>query len=130
MTPEQEREYHTVLLAGLLHDIGKYFQRGEFGGLVSGQHPQVGANFVKAWHDDFARCVDAELLHTLVQRHHESPAFREGLRVDDITDPHTRTLARLVSRADNLASSERAERATSFQDFRTTALAPVFHRVR
>jgi CRISPR-associated protein Csm1 len=50
--------------------------------------------------------------------------------VDDLEDEHTRALARLVSRADSLASRERAERAAQFQDFRTTALVPVFHRVR
>jgi len=26
------REYQTVILAGLLHDIGKFLQRGEFKG--------------------------------------------------------------------------------------------------
>lgn len=126
------KEEQTVILGALLHDIGKYLQRGDFGELrVKGQHPQVGADFVSAWRDDFARCVDADLLRTIVQRHHESRHFADDLRVDTVSDPHTRALARLVSRADNLASSERAPRATeqSFQPFRTTALAPIFDRV-
>jgi CRISPR-associated protein Csm1 len=130
MSPSQQREYETVILGALLHDIGKYLQRGDFGGRVSGQHPQVGATFVSAWQAEFGRCVDVTLLRTLVQRHHESTAFREGLRVDEIADEHTRALARLVSRADNLSSSERGERAAKYQQFRTTALAPVFHRIQ
>jgi CRISPR-associated protein Csm1 len=131
MSPEQQREYRTVVLGALLHDIGKYFQRGAFGGMVTGQHPQVGALFVGAGHEDFARCVDADLLRTLVQRHHESHHFPEALRVDGLTDPRTRALARLVSRADNLASSERAPRHpdSGYQPFRTTALAPIFDRI-
>jgi CRISPR-associated protein Csm1 len=130
VSPSQQREYETVVLGALLHDIGKYLQRGDFGGRVAGQHPQVGATFVSAWQEEFGRCADVALLRTLVQRHHESAAFREGLRVDDISDDHTRALARLVSRADNLSSSERGGRAATYQQFRTTALAPVFHRVQ
>jgi CRISPR-associated protein Csm1 len=130
MVPSQQLEYETVILGALLHDIGKYFQRGDFGGRVVGQHPEVGATFVSAWQEEFGRCVDVALLRTLVQRHHESAAFRDGLRVDDISDDHTRALARLVSRADNLSSSERGGRAATYQNFRTTALAPVFHRVQ
>lgn len=131
MTPEQQREYRTVILGALLHDIGKYLQRGDFGGMVTGQHPQVGAVFVNAWREAFDRCVDARLLRTLVQRHHESHQFPDSLRVDALTDAHTRALARLVSRADNLASSERAPREPNraYQPFRTTGLAPIFDRV-
>jgi CRISPR-associated protein Csm1 len=131
LPPEQQREYRTVILGALLHDIGKYLQRGDFGGVVAGQHPQVGAVFVNAWHDYFDRCVDANLLRTLVQRHHESHHFPESLRVDALTDPRTRALARLVSRADNLASSERAPRepSQSYRPFRTTGLAPIFNQI-
>ena len=131
MTPEQRREYRTVILGALLHDIGKYLQRGDFGGMVAGQHPQVGAVFVNAWREEFSRCVDADLLRTLVQRHHESHHFPQSLQVDALSDPHLRALARLVSRADNLASSERAPRDETmpYQPFRTTGLAPVFDRV-
>src|SRR5262245_29370223 len=131
MIAEQRREYQTVVLAGLLHDIGKYLQRGDFGGMVAGQHPQVGANFVGAWSEEFSRSVDAELLRTLVQRHHESSRFPDALRVETLTDPRVRSLARLVSRADNLASSERVPREFSHprQPFRTTGLVPIFDRV-
>jgi HD superfamily phosphodiesterase len=33
-----EKEYQTVLLAALLHDIGKLIQRGKFLHLDKGQH--------------------------------------------------------------------------------------------
>ena len=80
---EAEREYRTVILAGLLHDIGKCFERGDFGAVkVTGKHPQVGADYVRACHSYFDRCVDAMLLHTPVQRHHEGRQFPDALRVE------------------------------------------------
>ncbi|MCC6443078.1 MAG: type III-A CRISPR-associated protein Cas10/Csm1, partial [Armatimonadetes bacterium] len=124
------REERTVTLGALLHDIGKYLQRGEFRGMVSGQHPAVGADFIRAFGEHWGQCADPALLETLVQHHHESDSFKEGLRVDDIGDPHARALARLVSRADNLASSERSERASGYRDFRVTALSPALGRVK
>ncbi|MBM4049707.1 MAG: type III-A CRISPR-associated protein Cas10/Csm1, partial [Planctomycetes bacterium] len=114
-------EYQTVVLAALLHDVGKYFQRGALG--LAGQHPQLGADFVSAWRDRFAQCVNADVLRTLVQKHHEGT-------VDGIADGHTRALARLISHADHFSAAERTERAIAFQDFRTTALAPTFVHVR
>lgn len=125
-----QREYRTVVLAALLHDIGKYLHRGDFGGMVSGPHPEVGANLLRAHAEAFGQCVDAEVLTVLVQRHHESRSFAPELQVDSIADEHLRALARLVSRSDNLASAERGERAEGMQDYRTTCLAPVFSRVQ
>lgn len=45
-----KREYQAVILAGLLHDIGKFIQRGEFKGSlkVTGKHAAVSASFIKA----------------------------------------------------------------------------------
>jgi len=43
MADAERKEYQTVVLAALLHDIGKALMRGDFGsGLrIEGQHPQV-----------------------------------------------------------------------------------------
>jgi CRISPR-associated protein Csm1 len=57
------REYQTVILAALLHDIGKMLQRGSFGLLdTKGQHPQVSSDFVSAFKDYFSSFVDIDLL--------------------------------------------------------------------
>lgn len=123
------REYHTVLLAGLLHDVGKLLQRGDFGSLVQGQHPGISASFVQAFSSQFDRCCDASLLKILVQHHHESPAFPPELRVQSIADPRVQALAYVVSRADNLSSAERGERGPGWRDFRASRLALVFGRL-
>jgi len=65
----------------------------------------------------------------MVQKHHESPYFESELNVDSITDEHIRTLATLVSLADNLSSSERGERSKTYQDYKETPLASVLERV-
>lgn len=125
-------EYQTIVLGALLHDIGKLLQRGSFGALdIKGQHPKVSADFIAICAPYFEKAASIDLLKTLVQRHHEnSRAFPPDLLVQGIHDPYTRTLAALVSLADNLSSSERGQRLEQWQDFKFTPLAPVLQRVQ
>ncbi|MFW0861814.1 MAG: type III-A CRISPR-associated protein Cas10/Csm1 [Dethiobacter sp.] len=123
-------EYQTVILAGLLHDIGKFLQRGAFGSLnVEGRHPEVSARFVAAFGQVFTRVADIDLLKTLVQKHHEDPRFPNELRVDSISDPRTLALALIVSRADSLSSAERGERGRAFRAYKRTPLTSVLERL-
>lgn len=123
------REYRTVTLAGLLHDIGKFLQRGEYGGIqVKGKHPVVSRNFINAFKDFFSRIVDVDLLTILVEKHHEGSDFPEELR-PAAARGRARSLAFLISRADNYSSSERGEGGLS-RDYRTTPLASVFSEMQ
>jgi len=124
-------EYQTVVFAALLHDIGKFLQRGSFGSLdTKGKHPEVSTNFVSAFGDNFKKVADVPLLRTLVQRHHESPQFPSELQVQTISDHHTRALAYLVSKADNLSSAERGEQLEGWKDYKSVPLVSVFRRVK
>jgi len=126
----ERKEYQTVVLAGLLHDIGKFLQRGSFGSLdIKGKHPQVSGVFVSAYESLFAPVADVSLLKTLLERHHEHPSFRPDLSVQDLPPGRTRMLAYLISEADNLSSSERGEHQKQYQDYKTIPLAPVFGQV-
>jgi CRISPR-associated protein Csm1 len=123
-------EYQTVILAALLHDIGKFLQRGSFGSLnIEGKHPEVSSRFISAYHSLFEQVSDATLLKTLVQHHHEHGSFRPDLSVQDLPPGRTRTLAYLISKADNLSSSERGGRTEQYQDFKATPLVSIFGRV-
>lgn len=123
------QEYRTIVLAGLLHDIGKLLQRGSFGGLdIKGKHPTVSANFITVFAECFSEISDVDILKTLVQKHHEAQHFEPDLNVNSISDEHVRTLAKLVSLADNLSSAERGAPSTGYQDYKEIPLASVLER--
>ncbi len=118
-----------MVLAGFLHDMGKFLQRGSFTWLKDRvRHPERSGEFIGAFGDLFRDIADLPLLRTLVEHHHESPSFGD-FTVQKVPQGRARTLACLVSEADNLSSAERDEAAEGYQDYRTTPLAPVFGRV-
>jgi len=126
-----QREYQTVILGALLHDVGKMLQRGSFGSLdTSGKHPQVSSVFVGAFKEFFSKLVDFELFLTLVKRHHEDQRnFDENLLCQNAPEQY-RPLSFLVSRADNYSSSERGKKAEIYQDFKRTPLVSVLSRIK
>lgn len=129
MSSFNQREYQTVVLGALLHDIGKMLQRGSFGSLdTKGKHPQVSAHFVSAFKGLFSRITDFELLQTLVQRHHEDPRLGADLTCQNAPEQY-RALSYLVSRADNYSSSERGEKAEDYQDYKSVPLVSIFSRI-
>src|SRR3990172_2064706 len=124
-----QREYQTVVLAGLLNDIGKFMNRGEN---VRRKHPLFSADYVSD--EKFKNIVNEEwidigLLKTLVQRHHEYPMMPEDLLVQKINDTHTRVLAYIVSRADSYSSGERIQEEPSELDFRNARLMSILTKV-
>lgn len=114
-------EYQAVILAGLLHDIGKFYGRSskitrvkrhlkkEVG--VSAKHPIVSAYFLENIKASLNSAgLDYDLVVTLVQRHHENEKnFPGDCLVQKIENENQRTLAHIVSKADNYSSSEREE---------------------
>ena len=119
-----------MITAGLLHDIGKFVQRGDFGPLsATGKHPAISRDFVMSWSAFFAKFCEIDLLAELVARHHESPDFPLELQVRG-AEESIRPLAYMVSRADNYSSAERDDEGTGGGfGAKKTALASVFSRL-
>lgn len=126
-----QREYRTVILGALLHDVGKMLQRGSFGNLdTGGKHPKVSSVFVSAFKEFFSEFVDFNLLQTLVQRHHEDQRnFDKDLLCQEAPEQY-KPLSFLVSRADSYSSSERGKKAGAYQDFKRTPLVSILSRIK
>ncbi len=123
------KEYQTIVLAALLHDIGKFLQRGRSLPFdIEGPHPEVSTRFINAFPQTFEQVAQPELLKLLVLHHHRGHSFI-GLRADDIADERSRLMAYLVNKADSLSSSERGQHAPPWQDYKTVPLASLFSRL-
>jgi len=136
-TGEQQIEYNTVILAGLLHDVGKFVQRIETKQFK--KHPLVSVDFIKleevsAILSKEGLGIDLELLKTLVQHHHEDKRyFPANQLVQSITDPRQRALAYLVSQADTFSSYERddeEERAFEYRLYSTFSSVNITDRIK
>ncbi|KWT94954.1 type III-A CRISPR-associated protein Cas10/Csm1 [Candidatus Magnetominusculus xianensis] len=124
-----QREYQTVLLGALLHDVGKMLQRGSFGELdTTGKHPLVSSHFVSAFNSFFSRITTFQLLQNIVQRHHEDPRLGEDMICQNAPDEY-KALCYLVSRADNYSSSERGKNAEDYRKFKSVPLVSIFSRI-
>jgi len=129
MSRGDEREYQTVILGALLHDVGKFMNRGES---VRRKHPLFSADYVST--DAFKKLVqdnwiDIKLLKTLVQRHHEYFKMPDELLVQKIDEPHIRALAYIVSRADTYSSGERLDEEPAELDYKNARLMSILTRV-
>jgi len=122
-------EYQTIVLAGLLHDIGKFLQKARD---TDRHHALISADFVSQFVDIGRLGVDNDVLTALVQHHHESTKAKPEVHVDS-APPEVRLRALLLSRADNLSSSERAREAQyqrrKGEKDRLVSLASVFDQV-
>ena len=107
---------YDIVLAGLLHDIGKFFEKANIKGqsiagieVVSGVdhgHGVTSANFINHFSDKISKAgFDVEAVATMAQRHHElrdkGPASVEDAPVK------YRPYCYIIDKADTLSSSER-----------------------
>lgn len=96
-------KYNSFLIAALLHDIGKFYQRGNN---IKKTHSMYSGLFVENYKEYFN---DAKLIKELVTHHHEGYYTNDDENPRFIQDDKTRMLAFLLSHADNLSSSEHSK---------------------
>ncbi|MGL6131296.1 MAG: type III-A CRISPR-associated protein Cas10/Csm1 [Fusobacteriaceae bacterium] len=126
---ELKNNFERVTLGGLLHDIGKLFNRSNRyrGNGEKGDHP-----FLSSWFLDYLvenKIMDSdEYLREIVQKHHESQYFPADTNVSSIKDLNLKKLALIVARADNYSSMER-HGDTKQRNFKAVALNSIFSRI-
>ena len=114
-----ERE---VVLAALLHDIGKFWQRCG----VKEKHQELSRRFIDEI--DFPDGIDVELISTLVLRHHDNKNLPTDLRVSGLKKGSIeRGLAGIVSDADNISSG--MDREADAEGEADRPLIPIFCEV-
>lgn len=124
-----KNDYERVALGGLLHDIGKLFNRSDFyrekG--VSGEHP-----FLSSWFVDYIVenkiILNDEALKEITQKHHESQYFPKELNVSSIKDTNLKKLALIVAKADNYSSMERHGEDKT-RSYKNVPLDSIFSRI-
>lgn len=122
-------QFNTIVLAALLHDLGKFLQKGKFGSLkVNDKHPEVTGNFVRAYASSLKEICNVDLLETLVEKHHESNSFPDHINVKGAKEEY-KPLAYMVSKADNYSSSERDENHKGYKNYKTRSLDSVVSRL-
>ncbi len=121
MVEFNQKEYQTVILAALLHDVGKLFNRPE----AKTGHPKEGADFISRYNNEINSIgFDYELINNIIEKHHE----KKDTPLTPIEDSHLRGLINIVRKSDNYACGERDyEEDTSATLYHP--LAPVFAHV-
>lgn len=125
-----DKERSTVILAALLHDIGKLYQRisSYAERIYHGEHSRnfVGRFLENVW-QNIDEYVDVEMLKDLVYYHHSDRIRNEARGVSD----NLKNLMWLISEADNLSAKEREQKEgqTLSPDEREYHLYSVFSRI-
>ena len=122
--------FKEIVLAGLLHDIGKFYQKAKQTPINnSGKHPKVSKEFVKTYFNFFNKYVDASVLMEFVARHHEDSRYFEEEFLAGYGDENLKDYTYIVATADNLSSKERDESKFGKYDFKVRPLNCVFNRI-
>lgn len=136
-----------IMLAGLLHDIGKFYMRsgkksGEIDGVdLTGTHQEISVKFINRYKEMLGKYVDIEATREMVQRHHEGLYVEDRPHLDVKNAPlEYKEYCRIISLADNISSSERGKEGSDCDDsmgnsegkkltYANAALHSVFSRV-
>lgn len=104
-----------IAIAGLMHDIGKLYQKSdnkEVGGMkvrkVAADHPLMASDFINKHYNIFSSVqdLDIEFIRQCAQHHHSGSWGNDDIKVSKAPVQY-RKYCQIINIADNLSSSER-----------------------
>ena len=111
----EPRYEYEIALAGLLHDIGKFYQKTSLSPLYrksSSEHPLIARDFINKFRSVFAQVFSTEEIDFIAEcavRHHSGSNFPEECQ-SDYADKALKPYCSIIDIADNVSSSERGEK--------------------
>lgn len=119
MDEGQKKEYQSIVLGALLHDIGKLMQKPEGRSIT---HPEDGGKFLSQYEELISNIgFDFKLVDNIVRFH------QHGKYEKEITEPRQKNLAAIVAASDRFASGERDyEKEIGGDSLGYNSLDPVF----
>lgn len=117
MIDQQEKEYNSVIMAALLHDVGKFFRRSKDLELYETKHEMSSVRFIENFSGKLKNDLyDLELVKFLARYHQpekkgilEKDPYTKGRNKDE--QEHIWKLVKLMERADNYSCRERIHEA-------------------
>lgn len=123
-----QREYQTVVLGTLLHDVGKMLQSAAPD--TNSTYTQISSVFFSTLKEFFSPVVDFEFFQTLVQRHYEDKSLFDKDHMHQNAHEKYEPLSFLVSRADNYSSSDETKKSEYSIDFKKIPLTSILGRIK
>lgn len=125
-----KKEFETIALAALFHDIGKVLNRTKEG--YRENHTELTKSFLDELMnrcENIKKFVDVGIFSKIASHHHEGVS--NLLKPKQLSDERERFLATIISRADNFSSSERAEDEDAIQSNRTQSrMRSIFYNLK
>lgn len=134
----QEPRYKwEIAIAGLIHDIGKLYQKSdsvEVAGMKirkkSADHPLMASDFINKHYNIFSNVkdLDIEFIRQCAQRHHSGQWGSDDIKVSSAPDQYKK-YCQIINIADSLSSMERSlDKEQAHKELAT--LVPFFVRLK